>query len=83
MPHRDPELDLVEPRAVEQRVEREGLGAATFREAERGIRLAAVRDDPGHIDERFNVVEQRRPVEQPALRRIWRAGHHLGTLALD
>jgi hypothetical protein len=63
VPDGDAELDFVQAGTIEQRVERQRLGSAALGEAHRRIGFAAVRDDPRHVDERLDIVEQRRPVE--------------------
>ena len=80
---RDPHRHLDEPRAVDLAGQREHFRALAFLRAERGECLGAMADDPRDHRERLDVVDQCRPLPQPAIGRIRRLHARDPALALD
>ncbi len=80
---RHAELDFVVAWARHVAGDREELGAAVVRPAEREERVAAVAHDPGHRRERLGVVDGRRLAIEPVARRKGRLEARLALLALE
>ncbi len=83
VPDGDAQLDLVQPRARKERIERDDLRPPALAPAERGVGIAAVADDPGDVDQRLHVVDECGATEQAPTPRIRRSDAHLRAPAFD
>ena len=80
---RDPERRLVEAGPRDPARQAEQARARRVLGADLRVRLAALHDDAGHVDERLDVVDHRRLVEQALVDRERRLVARLAAVALD
>ena len=71
------------PGSAEERVERQRPWCPARSRTPARVGIAAVRDDPRDVDQRLDVVDQRRPAEEARLRGIRRPGAHFGPPSFD
>ncbi len=77
------ELELVEARPARRGPRRRRASDRSIAACRCGVRRAALEDDGGHVDERLDVVDDRRLAEQADLDRERRLVARLAAVALD
>ncbi len=80
---RDPELDLVVAGTADAAGDRDDLGPGRLLGAEALEPVGALGDDPRHVGERLDVVDQRRPAVEALDRREGRLQPRVAALALE